>query len=353
MSTAVTFWIPDLLHPLRIEEAGEFLSKGALPLMRQLLSRADAFPHQPKSFYDNASHLFHQPSPFPYAATMASTELDDFDGNAFWLKVDPVQMIPDRDTLVLFPGKDLAIEEAEAKALIEAFNQHFAEDRVAIEYATPQSWYLRIVQPVDIQTYPLDTVAYQPLNERFPQGNAAGYWNQLINEVQMLFFSHPVNEARRQQGLPEINSIWVWGEGCLTQQNIEQRPNAKIWSNHPYLQGLAINTQAALQGPPKNYQAWEKLNQEGDTNPSHQLILLDDIHQHLQNLSLENWLEVLEYVEKEWLSGLAGALKSKQIHSLLIDFGAGQRFHLKPAHLKRFWRLKKPFSKLVKSSFSD
>src|SRR5690606_29208261 len=32
-----------------------------------------------------------------------------------------------------------------------------------------------------------------------------------VNEVQMLWFDHPVNQARYQQGLVPINSLWLFG----------------------------------------------------------------------------------------------------------------------------------------------
>ena len=38
-------------------------------------------------------------------------------------------------------------------------------------------------------------------------------WRKIQNEVQMRWHIHPVNEARDANGLPTINSIWLYGVG--------------------------------------------------------------------------------------------------------------------------------------------
>jgi hypothetical protein len=47
-----------------------------------------------------------------------------------------------------------------------------------------------------------------------PQGEGALQWNKLQNEIQMLLFSHSVNEPREAQGQPVINSLWCYGLGA-------------------------------------------------------------------------------------------------------------------------------------------
>ena len=38
---------------------------------------------------------------------------------------------------------------------------------------------------------------------------------RLQSEMQMLLYTHPVNDARAAQGLPAVNSFWVSGAGAL------------------------------------------------------------------------------------------------------------------------------------------
>ncbi|GAB6070252.1 hypothetical protein JCM30760_13490 [Thiomicrorhabdus hydrogeniphila] len=342
MSQAVTLWAPDLLNVLRVKEAKEALAQITLPGLQFLLAKGDKFLAKPQSFYEQASYLFHQPICLPEAATQASIEVEAFNQSHFWLSVDPVQMIPDRDTLVLIPGDSLQITELESQALLASFNQHFADDQVQLVWASPTHWYLSIVQPVDLHTMPLEKVAFQSVNRFYPTGNAAQYWRQLLNETQMLFYTNPINEKRRDMGEPDINSVWVWGEGKIDLNQIKQRKDAVIWSNNIYLQGMAKLTDAHSMPNAKNYQAW--LNQTQQDLPatiSKHLIHLGDVSDSLDKMQMSEWIDVLKQLEKEWFAPLVQGLKQGTIDSLLLDLGQENRTHLQPNHLKRFWRFKK------------
>lgn len=355
MPTAVTLSIPELFNPLRIKEANEALNTFKLPALQRLLAKADRLVAKPQSPYALSNYLFHQPSfsesTSTYAAIMATTELKDYDVNAYWLRVDPVQMIADRDSLVLIPSKDLAITEVESKALLQAFNQHFEQDKVRLEYATAEHWYLRMAFPVDLQTHSIESVAYQPVDGCYPTGNAATYWRKMINEAQMLFFNHPINDIRREQGMPEINSIWVWGEGQLSDSSIVERPDAMVWSDNLYLKGLATLAQSPLAASPVSYQAWKNtLNTQQQNRRGgflHHMIQLDPLSNALDVMQQSDWLETLKQLETTWFEPLMKALKQGEIDSLLFEFGSTSRYHLKPAHLNRFWRFKSVLSKTL------
>lgn len=325
---AVTLWIPGLLDHFQPDHQAWWSGSA----FQTLLNKADVYPLKPYSFIERASQLFHQPQTLSAAATMAYVELDDFDPQAFWLKVDPVQMIPDRDTLVLVCAQDLAVTQAESQSLMDAFNQHFAQDGVKLEWGAKDSWYMRLPQAVDLQTTDLAQANYRNLHGLYPSGHAGSYWRTLMNEVQMLFYQHPVNLARRELGQAEINSIWVWGEGQIKPDNIQMRPQAKIWGDHAYLKGLANLAQAQFEKTPKSHQAW----------------CLDRTQQaHLITLDLKQWVDsntetseepLLLKLEKDWMQGLLADLKKGQITSLFIDLGGAKGFLVEPSHLRRFWR---------------
>lgn len=267
MSKSVTFWIPQLLHSSRLEQASEQLKSIKLPWLSGLLSKADVLAKKPRQdFYQTASYLFHQPVTLPIAPLLASIELAKADLSKFWIKLDPVQLIADRDSLILIPAKDLNISEQESRDLLDAFNQHFAVENVQLEYASKDSWFLNIAQEVDVQTTSIEDLAYKPLDDAYPKGNAATYWKKLLNETQMLFYTHPVNEARREQNLPEINSVWAWAEGKLDSANIKLRENCTIHSNNIYLQGLAKQTKSKLFEESKSYETYNLYQQGGGVN---------------------------------------------------------------------------------------
>lgn len=349
-SSALTLWVPDLLTSERLSEATPQLAEVALPALKTLLAKADKLPkdktHQ-QHFEANACYLFHQKQTFPIAPLTASIDLQSFDPSFFWLRVDPVQMIPDRDTLVLIPGEALQITEEESDALIQNFNEHFEQDKVMLEKGSDLRWYLRILQPIDIQTQSLDSVSFQSIQDALPKGNAESYWRQLINEVQMLFFTHPVNEARREAGQSEINGVWIWGEG-LYPEDVYSRQGAAMAGKDPYLKGLAKAVNAIYQSPTDDYPAWQILMAE--SNCTEQMIVLEDASQYLmQNLMAEDYIALLERFEQNWFSPILQQLQSGKIHSLLLDLGLPHRFYLTPKHLKRFWRWQRPLTKYIKA----
>lgn len=342
-SLALTLWVPNLLteavcSALR-EAAPSELSAKAFPALTTLMSRADVFSVKSQSIYDTGAYLFHQTVSQPPAATMALAQLADFEVADFWLRAELCQMIPDRDSLVLIPAADLGVSEAEAEALRLAFNEHFALDGVRLQAGGRTDWYLRLPQTVDVHTFPLPEVAYRHVQSCYPSGHAAPYWRQLMNEAQMLFFSHPVNEARREAGRPEINSLWFWGEGALDLKGAVRRPNANVCSDDLYFQGLAKLTQAGCQPEPINYQAWSESALAMAQPLSHHLIHLDRAAP--RDGTLSDWLSQLHRLEADWFAPLLAALRQGALHSLFIDVGRPQRYHLKPTHLRRFWRRRK------------
>lgn len=357
-STHLTLVFNGLLDAQRVLEAHSNLVDCSLTSLQTLLSKADYHFNKKVSEKAQAAYLFHQPNTPALAITSALglCELNAEQRSEFWLSVDPVQMIPDRDTLVLIPGKDLGITESESLALLDSFNMHFAEDGVQLLYGSPTQWFLSIKQPVAIQTTPLEEVAYQSLNDKYPQGAAGNYWRQLMNETQMLFYNHEVNQQRRLQNFPEINSVWVWGEGVLQEQQLVKRPNAAIFAESSYLQGLAKLTDATLRKAPKSFADWHRESESIRNNglqkqqAHHALIELQTslfANIALENMTLEHWLALLSELEQQWFAPIFDALKNKQLSSVLLVLGANKHYLLKPSHLKRFWRLKKRWSGLV------
>jgi hypothetical protein len=71
--------------------------------------------------------------------------------------------------------------------------------------------------------------------------DVAKRWRKLQNEIQMLWHIDSVNEARQENGLPSINSIWISGIGKLSdvQAPLAVTQAKHIFGQHPLLSGLA------------------------------------------------------------------------------------------------------------------
>ena len=60
-------------------------------------------------------------------------------------------------------------------------------------------------------------VARSAVNDWWPHQESARSWRRFFNEVQMLWFDHPVNQQRQQHGLPPVNGLWLFG-GATAEQ---------------------------------------------------------------------------------------------------------------------------------------
>lgn len=339
-SHAVTLWLSDLATVVSRETKTE-LHALKLPALQSLLAKSDRFTANETSFYARGSYLYHQKSMLPVAATMAALQFNQ-QTEDFWIRVEPVQMVADRDSLVMMPPQTLAMTDAELQALFDQFNQHFKQDGVQLEWGSHRDWYCRLPQVIDLKTTPLMDAEYQNVSDLYPQGAVARYWHQLMNEAQMLFYTHPVNEARRQNGQPEINSVWFWGEGQLLASEAVLRPDASLWTDDLYLKSVGHVAQSSVRHAVKSHQAWLEYTEKEATKVSESHLIQQDILSLSDNS--HSLAELLMQLEQDWFAPLLEQLQQHKIHSLLLDFGGAQRYHLTPKHLKRFWRLRKPLA---------
>lgn len=138
-------------------------------------------------------------------------------GSDYWLRADPVHVLLNRNKLIL--RDDLTLTADEAQALCNALAAHFG-DTLAPRPMQPDRWYMRLAEDPCISTTPPSQAMGKPIDPLLPQGTGAMHWRKLLNEAQMLLFSHPVNQSRESRGQPTVNSLWLWGGGTLPANRI-------------------------------------------------------------------------------------------------------------------------------------
>lgn len=161
---------------------------------------------------------------------------------------EPVMLRPDRDRLGLARLGEDALDEEEERALVQVAHTHFPADELRIEIVE-DVWYVRLPGLQARQGVPVDQaeeMLLSPLPEQFGV-EVAGM--RVLNELQMLWYSHPVNEARRAQGRAEANALWVWGGGRLP-ETVPQAAGLKaIAAGDRELAGLASWLGLPLESP--------------------------------------------------------------------------------------------------------
>ncbi len=125
----------------------------------------------------------------------------------FWhVGVDQIQMLqPDA----------LNLSEEDSRTVLEAVRPYFAEDGITLHYDQPTRWYAQSELFNQLATASLDRVVGRNVNAWMPEGAQAAPLRRLQNEMQMLLYTHPVNDRRQAVGQLAVNSFWVSGAGVL------------------------------------------------------------------------------------------------------------------------------------------
>lgn len=147
----------------------------------------------------------------PWAALDARERGLDAVGEA-WAWITPVHWQVGAQQITMQDPRSLALDDAESQALRDAMAPYFAEDGLQLHPALPGRWLCSGAVLRDLPTAALDRVAGRDIGPWMP---TVPTLRRLQNEMQMLLYTHPVNDARSARGLAPVNSFWVSGTGTL------------------------------------------------------------------------------------------------------------------------------------------
>lgn len=339
-----TLLVPDLLWP---HGAAADVCRGlSLPMLETLLARAQAETHAgvPREAWLCQAFEVERQRDWPVAPlTRALAHSGDDDG--YWLRADPVHLQLQRDRVVLIESGMLQIGPEEAAALTDALNAQFAVNGLRFEAPSPRRWYLRVPQPPAIRTRTLSEAAGRDVRESLPEGDDAGAWRQIVNEIQMLMHAHPCNEARAEAGLPAINSVWLWGGGVPTA--VRGRAFRAVWSDDPLALALGALTDAHAEPLPADAGAWLAAAQGTHRDGCH-LVVLEGCATTAPYGDAQGWRRALEALEAQWFAPLVQALRAGTLASLVLASpgpAASRRFALARSNLRRFWLRPQPLAR--------
>lgn len=131
--------------------------------------------------------------------------------SSYWYRLSLVHWHAGRDRVHLIPLTSETITPLESLQLIEVIKPWFNELGWQIYDSSPQEYFIQTKEPFDYISPSLEVASSEQLEHFLPQGKNLKNWQTLLTEIQMIWFNHPVNEARKTAGLPTINSVWLDG----------------------------------------------------------------------------------------------------------------------------------------------
>ncbi len=149
----------------------------------------------------------------PGAPIAACSALADTASQVHW-RLDPVTLHIGRDHLVLTDPARLALGADDARALAASIAGLFQDEGLTLVAAHPSRWYLQETEPsrgLRLKTRSMLAALGRSIDGWQPTGDDARRWRRIVNEVQMSWFRHPVNERRESEGLMPVNSLWIEG----------------------------------------------------------------------------------------------------------------------------------------------
>lgn len=156
----------------------------------------------------------------PWAADEARQRgLLGLHGHKGWAWVTPCHWKVHADHVEMSDPVHLALTPHDADQLLMAMQPFFAEDGITLfSPASGQShnrWLAHGAVFADLPTASLDRVSGQSVDAWMPRQEQAKALRRLQNEMQMLLYTHLVNDQRAHYKLPAVNAFWVSGTGTL------------------------------------------------------------------------------------------------------------------------------------------
>lgn len=150
----------------------------------------------------------------PWAATDAQhLGLTKVHGDAGWAWITPCHLNVHSNQVRMDDPQDLKISTSDCESLRAAMKRYFEQDGITLHPLTNGTWLAFGNVFKDLPTASLERVAGASIDAWMPRQENARLLRRLQNEMQMLLYTHAVNDARSARGLPTVNAFWVSGTG--------------------------------------------------------------------------------------------------------------------------------------------
>ena len=206
-----------------VSEAGRHaLQSLSLPRLERLLARltpgtvlgSDEFslnpPHEQalaaaRGWHADATAL--PDAALPFAAVQAAAL--GLPPEPAWGLLTPVHLHLGTEQVSLTEPAGLQLDEATSRELLDIVRPLFETEGFTLHWAAPLQWLATHALFDGLATASLDRVTGRNVDPWLPDQRSARLIRRLQNEVQMLLYTHALNDRREAAGLPTVNSFWL------------------------------------------------------------------------------------------------------------------------------------------------
>ncbi len=154
----------------------------------------------------------------PWAAWLAQANAL-YEGGQHWALISPCHLQIHSDHVAMQDPEFLELGEDESRTLLAAMQPYFEEDGIALHWHSAHTWLAQGPVFQQLASASLARVRGQPTDPWIPRQSAAQSLRRLQNEMQMLLYTHAVNDARSARGQALVNGFWISGTGSPLPQS--------------------------------------------------------------------------------------------------------------------------------------
>ena len=219
-----------------------------------------------------------------------------------WAVITPCHWAMGREHATLTDPATLGLNEAKSRTLLAAMQPYFATEGITLHYAQPTRWLAEGEVFRSLPTASLDRVLGRNVDKWLPDSKAI---KLLQNEMQMLLYTHIVNDERIAKGQRPVNSFWVSGSGALN----------KLTTDNPQVKTAADLMQSAFASDwPAYAQAWTQLDTTEIVQHLHQQKSGQTVH---LSLCGDSQAMTFESARSGFLTRIMGFLSPQRTSELL------------------------------------
>jgi len=148
----------------------------------------------------------------PWAAWLAQGNGLYQDGQ-HWALISPCHLQIHSDHVAMQDPALLQLGQDESRTLLAAMQPYFEEDGIQLHWHSAHTWLAQGPVFQNLASASLARVRDQPTDPWIPRQSAAQSLRRLQNEMQMLLYTHAVNDARGARGQSPVSGFWISGTG--------------------------------------------------------------------------------------------------------------------------------------------